>query len=191
MIYPRNFEQKLGFDSIRDLIKENCVSPMGITLADNIRFSSNTENIKTLLSQTQEFIQIIDFGKSFPANNYFDLRHELTRLKLEGTYIEKDSLFDLKSSLTAISDIILFFKKSEAEDYPELIKLCGRVFIPDGILSACDKIIDDKGGIRDTASRQLLEIRNKLIVKSRQVLKETKKAFDQAKNQAGCLKTLI
>jgi DNA mismatch repair protein MutS2 len=181
MIYPRNFEQKLGFDSIRDLIKENCVSPMGILLVDNIRFSSNTENIKTLLSQTQEFIQIINFGKSFPANNYFDLRNELTRLKLEGTYIEKDSLFDLKSSLTAISDIILFFKKSEAEDYPELKKLCGRVFIPDGILSACDNIIDDKGMIRDTASPQLLELRNKLIVKSRQVLKETKKAFDQAK----------
>ena len=29
MIYPQNFEQKIGFDAIRQLLKEKCLSTLG------------------------------------------------------------------------------------------------------------------------------------------------------------------
>lgn len=181
MIYPKNFEQKLGFDIIREHIADNCISAMGESFVDKIRFSTKKDIIKTLLNQAEEFMHILSFGESFPSNNYFDLREELIRLKTPGTYIEQDKLFDLKSSLTVIQDIVTYFRKTEEEDYPELKKLCERVYIPDQILLRCEKIIDDKGEIRDNASANLQDIRNKLNVKGRQVLKETKKAFEKAK----------
>lgn len=181
MIYPKNFEQKLGFDIIRDHIANNCISAMGKAFVDKIRFSTKKDIIKTLLEQVEEFMHILSFGESFPSNNYFDLRQELIRIKTPGTYIEQENLFDLRSSLTVIQDIVIYFRKTEEEDYPELKKLCERVYIPDQILLRCEKIIDDKGEIRDNASANLQEIRNKLNAKGRQVLKETKKAFEKAK----------
>jgi len=181
MIYPKNFEHKLGFDTIREHIADNCISPMGKLFVDKIRFSSKEDIIKTLLIQTEEFMHILSFGESFPSNNYFDLRQELVRLKTQGTYIEQEKLFDLKSSLIVIRDIIKYFKNTEEEEYPELKKLCERVYIPENLLKVSENIIDDKGEIRDNASPNLREIRNKINAKSRLVLKETKKAFEKAK----------
>ncbi|NOY51256.1 MAG: endonuclease MutS2 [Chlorobi bacterium] len=181
MIYPSNFEQKLGFDIIRNLIAENCISDMGKTFVSNIRFSAKANIINTLLTQSQEFTNILIFGESFPSSNFFDLRKELIRVKLPGTYIEQESLFDLKSSLLAIKNILGFFNKSEEQNFIELKKLSENIYVPKEIISGCEKIIDDKGEIRDNASQELSEIRHKLNSKARQVLRETKKAFAQAK----------
>ncbi len=38
MIYPRNFEEKVGFDRIREMLRDLCQSPMGELYVDKIRF---------------------------------------------------------------------------------------------------------------------------------------------------------
>jgi DNA mismatch repair protein MutS2 len=181
MIYPHNFEQKVGFDQIRMLISEACVSPMGKAFVEKIRFSPKKEVIEKLLTQSNEFMHILTFGQRFPTNDYFDLRTEIARLKTPGTYIEQEALFDFKASLTTINEVLLFFKDSDEDLYPELKKITSQVYIPQDLLNKAEKIIDDKGDIRDNASPNLNEIRNKLNQKGRQVLKEIKKTFEQAK----------
>jgi DNA mismatch repair protein MutS2 len=181
MIYPGNFEQKVGFDQIRKLIGEACISSMGQRFVDNIRFSSKREIIEKMLDQTTEFQHILSFGKAFPANDYYDLRGELAPLKTPGTYIEQEALFDLRSSLQTIQEILRFFDESEETAYPELKKLVAQVFFPDELLPLADAIINHKGEIKDTASGKLAEIRNTIATKQRQVLRETKKAFTLAK----------
>jgi len=181
MIYPLNFEQKVGFDQIRELIAESCISSMGKAFVEKIKFSTKTNIIEKLLAQTEEFMHIILLGGQFPTNDYFDLRSEIARLKTPGTYIEQEHLFDLKASLNVINDILLFFSKTDEDLYPELKKITETVFIPKELISHAEKIINDKGDIRDSASEKLHEIRNKLSSKNRQVLKEIKKAFNQAK----------
>lgn len=180
MIYPQNFEQKVGFDQIRELITESCISSMGKAFVEKIRFSSNINVIKKLLAQTNEFMQIMSIGGNFPSNDYFDLRDEIARLKTPGTFIEQEPLFDLRASLTTITEILLFFLDTE-DLYPELKNITETVFIPEDLLSHAEKIIDDKGEIRDTASEKLQEVRTKMTTKNRQVLKEIRKAFNQAK----------
>lgn len=181
MIYPHNFEQKVGFDQIRELIAESCISSMGKAFVEKIRFSSNINVIEKLLAQTNEFMQIMSIGGNFPSNDYFDLRDEIARLKTPGTFIEQEPLFDLRASLTTIIEILLFFSNTEEDLYPELKKITETVFIPEELLSHAEKIIDDKGEIRDTASEKLQEVRTKMSSKNRQVLKEIRKAFNQAK----------
>ena len=181
MIYPNNFEQKVGFDQIRQLIENSCISPMGKSFVEKIRFSPKLDVIEKLLAQTNEFIIILSMGEHFPTTDYFDLRPELSRLKTPGSFIEQEALFDLKASLSTVNGIISFFKNSDEELYIELKKIAESVYVPYDILSQAEIIIDDKGEIRDKASENLSEIRNRLSSKSRQVLKETKKAFDQAK----------
>jgi len=109
MIYPDNFEQKIGFDSIRTLIAEACVSDMGREYVTKIRFSSNPSVIDKMLLQTTEFIQILETERAFPTHDYIDLRPELSRLKIPGTYLSQEALFDLKGSLFTLQNILAFF----------------------------------------------------------------------------------
>ena len=43
MLYPINFEAKIGFDKIRDLIKERCVSEVGHQEIDKMAFGVGFE----------------------------------------------------------------------------------------------------------------------------------------------------
>ena len=103
MIYPENFEQKIGFDKIRDMLSEGCISPLGKKHVEDIRFESSHGKVQTLLNQAEEFKQILLAGKPFPNSGYFDLTPELKRIKLKGTYLDPETLFDLKSSLETLS----------------------------------------------------------------------------------------
>ena len=181
MIYPGNFEQKVGFDLIRDMVREKCISPMGRQYVEKIRFGAARDVIRKLLTQIAEFKDIIQNNSAFPSKDYFDLRDELLRLVTPGTYIEPEALFDLRTSLITISEILQFFDHSGEEDYPELKRLTESLYLPDHIIPSADKIIDDKGEIRDTASGQLSAVRKQLRDKAKQVIAETKKAFNQAK----------
>ncbi len=181
MIYPDNFEQKIGFDSIRTLIAEACVSDMGREYVTKIRFSANPSVIDKMLLQTTEFIQILETERAFPTHDYIDLRPELARLKIPGTYLSQEALFDLKGSLFTLQNILAFFKKTEEEDYLQLKILIANMVIPDVLLEKAGHIMDDKGQIRDMASDKLAIIRRQLITRQRQVMQEVRKAFSQAK----------
>ena len=74
MIYPNNFEQKIGFDEIRQLLKDRCLSPMGKERIDSLRFSTDVKSIRQWLEQIKEFRRIINSGEEFPTQFYYDVR---------------------------------------------------------------------------------------------------------------------
>jgi len=181
MNYPTNFEHKVGFSQIKKLISNVCISTIGQHFVDKIKFSSNTSVIKKLLDQSSEFVELITIGKSFPLNEFIDLRNDIVQLKTPGSYIEQATLFNLKASLSTINEILNYFKNTEEDAYPELKKLVEEVYLPDELLKEAEKIIDEKGEIRDKASPKLSSIRQSITSKHRQVFRETKKAFEHAK----------
>ena len=108
MIYPQNFEQKIGFDSIRHLLKEKCLSTLGQERVDEMNFSESFKDINEWLEQVMEFIRIIQEEDSFPDQYFFDVRPSLKRIRVEGMYLDEQELFDLRRSLETIRDIIHF-----------------------------------------------------------------------------------
>jgi len=165
MIYPRNFEEKVGFDKIREMLRELCLSPAGESYVDKIRFIPNHDLLSKLLAQTEEFRHLLSMPGNFPSNDYFDLTDELQRISIEGTFIEQEKLFDLKSSLLTITDCIRYISKQEAGKFEELKALINPVTIDPEILKKIDKVIDNTGDIKDSASPDLSAIRKKLILK--------------------------
>ncbi len=135
MIYPRNFEQKIEFDTIRQMVWEKCISPMGKEYADKIRFSSDFDIISKLLNQTEEFRQILIENPAFPEQDYFDMREALNRVKIEGSYIEQSQLFDLKSSLIAIHDVLSFIRSFEIDLIPNIFGIIEEIYLNPEILS--------------------------------------------------------
>ena len=184
LIYPSNIENKLGFDTIRQLLKSECISPLGEKLIDNINFKINFTQINTLLDQTEEFRQILLFDDSFPSQDYFDLTHEIDRIRVIGTFISQQPLFELKLSLSTIIECLNYLKSDTEEiKYPELNKLTQNVFIDTTLIKNINRIIDEKGEIKDDASSELKSIRKALKQKSVAADKKLNQTLNQAKKE--------
>jgi len=161
VIYPENFELKIGFDKIRQLLAGRCLSPLGEEKVADMKFSSDHTYIYESLSQTEEFIRIIKEEDNFPTNYFLDVRPALKNIRVEGTWIDEVALFDLRRSLQTIRDIINFLKKEEEDNtpYPHLYELAGGVSVFPQLISKIDNILDKFGRIKDNASPELNRIR--------------------------------
>ncbi len=171
MIYPQNFEQKIGFDQIRQLLKEKCLSTLGAERVDAMDFTDSIEDICEQLDRCQEFIRIIQEEDDFPDQYFYDLRPSLMRIRVEGMYLNEQELFDLRRSIETINGIVRFLQRSSDESgeeeesttpYPALKKLAGDVMVYPQLLSKIDSILDKYGKIKDNASTELLRIRREL-----------------------------
>ncbi len=182
MIYPKNFEHKIGFENIRQLLKKHCLSSLGEKFVDKIKFSGDFKSVNKWLRQVSEFISIIELGENFPVQNYYDLTPELDRIHLEGTVIEIEQLFNLKTSLSTISDCLNYFNKSDEEKYPYLKETAANVFLEKEIMIKTENIINNKGNIKDGASPKLKEIRLELIRKLRNIDKKLQLSIKSAKS---------
>lgn len=170
MIYPQNFETKIGFDEIRALLKERCLSTLGKGMVDEMQFSADAQSIKEWIEHTREFRRIQEGADDFPLQYFFDVRDAIKRIRLENTHLEENELFDLRRSLQTINDIVRFLGRAndngEGEEptplYPALYRLTADVMTYPQLVQAIDQILDKYGHIRDTASPELLRIRREL-----------------------------
>lgn len=164
MIYPNNFEQKIGFDKIRQILSGKCLSTLGKDKTEDMNFSPNHALIVVLLSQTDEFVRIIQDEEEFPISYFIDVRPALKNLHVEGTWIDESDLFDLRRSLQTIRDIVSFLTKEENENapYPHLAQLAGDIIVFPSLISQIDRILDKFGRIKDSASPDLNRIRKEI-----------------------------
>lgn len=179
--YPQHFEQKIGFDRIRHHISDLCISTMGKSMVEKINFTTRLETVQKMLDQVMEFVTLLTTGKNFPSQDYLDLRPQLKQAVTPGSFIEIDTLFNLKAVLSTLFEIHHFTHNLKAEDFPELISLVQSVSIPTHLLDRANEIIDEKGEIKNNASPALASIRSEIATLQRQVFRETKKAYDAAK----------
>lgn len=166
MIYPSNFEQKTGFDKVRLLVSDKCLSPLGKERVAAMSFSTDYAFISNELDLVDEFVKIQQGETDFPANYFFDVRYSLKRIRPEGTWMDEKELFDLKRSLQAIHDIIRFFQPGEDEEikYPALTALAGDILVFPQLVGRIDTILDKFGKVKDSASPELQTIRREMTI---------------------------
>src|SRR5690554_4736771 len=164
MIYPDNFEQKIDFQKIRQLIADRCFSPLGKEKVEEMKFSSDFDEILEKLLQTEEFVKIKEEEDNFPVDSFFDMRPVLRRIRIEGSWIDQNALFELRRSLQTINGIVAFLKREEDKDpkYPHLLGLTEGIVTYPEITKKIDQILDGFGQIKDHASTRLSEIRREL-----------------------------
>ena len=92
MIYPNNFEHKLGFDEIRRLLKERCLSTLGKEKVDEIAFSTDAVQVNEWLTQVREFRRLQAEKDDFPLQYFFDVREAVSRIRLENTHLEENEV---------------------------------------------------------------------------------------------------
>lgn len=167
MIYPANFESKIGFSEIRAILRDDCMSSLGTEMVDKLEFSDDAVIINDMLNQVREFRHLLEECEDFPLSYFFDMRQSVSRIRLENTHLEEQELFDLRRSLDTIHKIkqILLPETitiGEEVKYPQLQMLAEEVMTFPYIVHRIDQILDKYGKMRDTASSELARIRREL-----------------------------
>ena len=171
MLYPTSFENKLGFDQIRELLRSNCLSSIGTQLVSKISFSADRDAIYLNLQLTAEMLNVLNFEEGFPSQDYYDLIPELHRIVTPGSYFEEETLSELRLSLQTVADLIRFFTDRQ-ETYPGLfgqirftIANSSALNLPADLCHRIDRLLDDRSQIRDNASPELSKLRKEKTYK--------------------------
>ena len=162
-IYPDNFENKIGFDKIRELLFSRCLSEMGKEHTADCHFSSDPQLIVKQLDETVEFQRIIRDELNFPTGYFIDMRSVLRKSRILGTFLEVFELFDLKRSLETVRAIANFFKEKEQEIFPQLYLVVRDIQIFPFLYDKIDQILSKNGTIKDNASPELVKIRREIL----------------------------
>lgn len=163
MIYPQNFEEKIGFDNIRALLKGKCLSDLGRERVAGMSFATSLHVIENEIDMTVELMSIMSSEADFPVNHFYDMRQSLKKIRIEGTWMSEQEIFDLRRSLQTVADIASFFGgEDDGERYPALKRLAADVVLFPDVVKRIDAIIDKFGKVKDNASARLREIRMEL-----------------------------
>ena len=175
MIYPKNYESKVGFDEIRLLLKGFCLSTLGKEKVDEIAFCADDDTVNEWLKQIREFRRIKREAEAFPLSYFFDVRQSIMRIRLENTHLEEDEVWDLRRSLETIANIVKFLNDAEEDitdpiahmalveyKYPALQRLTEGIQSFPAMIRRIDSILDKFGKIKDSASMTLASIRHEM-----------------------------
>jgi DNA mismatch repair protein MutS2 len=197
MIYPNSIENKLGFDKIRQMLNDLCISTLGRSFVAKMRFTDKYDQVVKMVNQTAEMREILAFDSPFPSQNYFDVENQLNKLRLEGAFLNEEEFFELMLSLKTIHDCIEYLQKRDENQYPNLLELCGlalenaveensekrnKKFEIKQIYHSIERIIDERGKLRDNASDDLQRIRKAIYAIENELRKKLDSILKHARN---------
>lgn len=163
MLYPKNIEEKIGFDEIRKLLKGHCLSTMGVERVEHLQLMNDAREITYHLAHVQELDQILSEEDQLPGEDFLDLRPAVRRIRVEGTSLEEQEMWELKRSLDTMHSWIAIIRTEEGEhNYPALNRLAQGVFTFIQVTRRIDAILDKYGRIKDDASPELARLRREL-----------------------------
>ena len=169
MIYPSNYESKIGFDEIRRMLKGHCQSSLGQEKVDEIVFSDDAATVNEQMRQVHEMRRLMQATEKPEMNYFFDVRESVARIRLENTHLEENELWDLRRSLETIGIIVTFLNHAEDAEreglepryrYPALHRMAEDVLTFPAMIRRIDSILDKFGRIKDSASMVLAGIRH-------------------------------
>ncbi len=162
MIYPSNIEQKIDFQVIRDGLKGCCMSSLGKERVDAMEWQTRFGVVRDLLARVREMMTLLtDSSLAFPQGEIYDLREALSRIRIEGLFMDETELFSLRKMLDYAAQLERFFATLDKAKYP-LLSSSLIASSPSNLIALIDRIIDRYGKMRDNASPELARLRKEI-----------------------------
>ncbi|MCD0488920.1 endonuclease MutS2 [Pedobacter sp. MC2016-14] len=179
MLYPENCLDRLGFNDVKQLILQKCLSPMGQQMVEKMQVMTKYDQINKFLRQTKEFKSILENQEPLQINTFFDIRSLAEKIRVEGTYLVEDELFQMYTSLQTVFSVLRFFEE-RAGIYPSLEALFEHLPVEKNILKKIETILDPKGKIKPNASFALQDIIGQIAKGEQDVRKRMDSIYKQA-----------
>ncbi|MFR4396020.1 MAG: endonuclease MutS2 [Alistipes finegoldii] len=180
MIYPANFEQKIGFDRLREQVAARCTMRAARARLAGETFSTSAREIARRLTLADEMRLLLDMEHEFPGGEYPDVDHIVAKLRVEGSFLDVEEVVTLHRALTVVGGIVAFILNRETISALHA-RSRGVAAFPE-IVQRIDAIVDRFGNVKDNASPGLLEIRCAVREREGQAAKRLQAVLSAAKN---------
>ena len=166
-------ERLLEFDKIVRHLSGYTQTEPGKERALALSPLQNSDAIRQSLDEVSEIVRLLETSTGPSLGGLHDLREPLSSLKVEGSWLDAESLMTILSSLETAASCQRFFRSQN--DTPELSSLLDELDPLGSLAATIRSCIGERGEILDTASRALARIRNEIRsirTKVRQVMEE-------------------
>lgn len=160
----RLFEHKIQFTDIRKLLTDKCLCPLGAEEVEKMSFSADFDEITCKISETDEMLRLLfSDAEEVPIGNFYDVRPALSRVRVEGLFLDEGELFDLYRAIVAVTNLTNFITRQEETLFPYLHKSIENVGSFTEITKRINQILDKFGKIKDNATPELARIRKEIL----------------------------
>ena len=140
------------------------MSSLGKERVDAMQWLTHYPTVHNLLARVREMMGVLtDPSLAFPHGEIYDLREALSRIRIEGLFMDEAELFSLRKMLDYAGQLERFFASLDKVKYPGLSGQTGQsVLFAQSIITSIDRILDRYGKMRDNASPELARIRKEI-----------------------------
>ncbi|MGJ1283526.1 endonuclease MutS2 [Sphingobacterium spiritivorum] len=181
MIYPVNASDKLGLAEIKTYIKQKCLSEPGREMVERIQPQVKYDQIDRFLRQTNEFKDLLINDSPLPVDHLYPIKSLVEKARVEGAFLSEEEFYRVLLSLRTVYAVIRYFKEREGQ-YPNLEVLFEHVEIENSIIRNIESVIDERGKMKNNASRLLLDLTQQILKAEQEAHKRIDSIFKQAQN---------
>ncbi len=169
MVFPDTIESKIDFLTIRAELSRYCASPLGREEVEAMAFSADYERVNRLLYEAEEMKQVVeDASLNFPHGEIHDVREALSRIRIEGLFLDEAELFALRKTLDYAHLLEQFFTSLDPQRFPHLATFAPAAdtnpYRVGEVVRLIDRVLDKYGRLADSASPELARIRHELTL---------------------------
>ncbi len=157
-----NAFSKLDFDKVKKHVQRYAVSDLGREHIDHLSPSSSSAEIKLQLSLVTEMKLLINVDDQLPLETTKDVCSSIHRASIESYILSSHDLHAIANVLTVAKKIKTFFTRKELS-YPLLYQKVNQIRLDKVLEYNNDRAIDEEGNVRDSASKELADIRRQIV----------------------------
>jgi DNA mismatch repair protein MutS2 len=157
--------RQLEFENVLRKIKTYCYSEPGAELIMDSLPSDNLPWLEKEHEAIREMVDVIQFEDSLPFDGFTDVRKVFHKSLVEGSVLNSTEVL-AAGDMIRVFRLLRNFFSSRQEKYPELWEIASNLHENRLLEKHIHEAIDDAGEVKDTATRELQQIRQTLKSKS-------------------------
>ncbi|MBQ2993340.1 MAG: Smr/MutS family protein [Alistipes sp.] len=182
MVYPENFESRIGFDVVRAQCRALCTMRRSVALLDEERFSTSEREIARRQGLADEMRRVLMSDGDAFRDDFFDIDSIVEKIRVAGTFLDAAELVRLGATLSSAAAIVESIRSREQKEFANLHRLSRDVVSLSHIVREIGRIIDEFGNVRDSASPELAAVRSEIRRHQGQVSKRLQQVLQSAKS---------
>ena len=158
----------LEFDTLREWLSAFAIGETAHKRLQELVPIESFDTIKKELSKVNELREIRTEGEPFPSLDFDELLSEIKLIPIENASIQLEGFMRIHRASQLTNALLYFFDKRE-KDYPLLNEIVNEAYFTTEIIEAIEKIFDRFGNVKDDASKELAEIRDRIKTLRKQI----------------------
>lgn len=177
-----NVAEILGFTRVLELIAESALSETAKERIRGIKPFKTIDNAFQRMNRITALQALREKGEQIPVQYFVDIRDELYRCRVEGSYLLAATLLEIFGILQQSVAIHSFFRKNR-NDLTVLADLMKSLSPMEREAGLIRRVVDENGDIKDSASAELSRIRKQIQQTVARLHREIDRVMDQARRE--------